>query len=29
LWPYINGSVECRDPVQAEVVAMLHDVRVR
>jgi succinate dehydrogenase flavin-adding protein (antitoxin of CptAB toxin-antitoxin module) len=29
LWPYINGSVECTDPVQAEVVAMLHDVRVR
>jgi antitoxin CptB len=29
LWPYINGSVECGDPVQAEVVAMLHDVRVR
>jgi succinate dehydrogenase flavin-adding protein (antitoxin of CptAB toxin-antitoxin module) len=29
LWPYINGSVECMDPVQAEVVAMLHDVRVR
>jgi succinate dehydrogenase flavin-adding protein (antitoxin of CptAB toxin-antitoxin module) len=29
LWPYINGSVECKDAVQAEVIAILHDVRVR
>lgn len=29
LWPYINGNVECKNAVQAEVIAMLHDVRVR
>jgi antitoxin CptB len=29
LWPYINGSAECKDPIQAEVVAMLRNVRVK
>lgn len=29
LWPLVNGSAQCQDPVQAEVVAMLHDVRVK
>lgn len=29
LWPMINGSVECEDPVEAEVVAMLRAVRVK
>ncbi|EXI79149.1 MAG: Flavinator of succinate dehydrogenase [Candidatus Accumulibacter appositus] len=29
LWPLINGSRECADPVQAEVVALLRDVRVK
>jgi len=29
LWPLVNGSRECADPVQAEVLALLHDVRVK
>jgi antitoxin CptB len=29
LWPLINGSRECSDLVQAEVVALLRDVRVK
>ncbi len=29
LWPFINGSVECRNAVQAEVIAMLHSLRVK
>ena len=29
LWPLVNGSRECSDPVQAEVVALLRDVRVK
>lgn len=29
LWPLINGSVECKDATQMEVVAMLRDVRVK
>lgn len=28
LWPLINGSRECPDPVQAEVLALLRNVRV-
>ena len=29
LWPLINGSRECEDVAQAEVVAMLRNVRVK
>ena len=29
LWPLITGKRECADPVQAQVVAMLRDVRVK
>ena len=29
LWPLINGSRECADAVQAEVVALLRNVRVK
>ncbi|MBP9803772.1 MAG: succinate dehydrogenase assembly factor 2 [Candidatus Accumulibacter sp.] len=29
LWPLINASRECADPVQAEVVALLRNVRVK
>ncbi len=29
LWPLVNGSRECTDPVQAEVVALLRNVRVK
>ena len=29
LWPLVNGSRKCSDPVQAEVVALLRDVRVK
>jgi len=29
LWPLINGSRECTDPIQAEVVALLRNVRVK
>ena len=29
LWPMINGSIECQDATEAEVVAMLRDVRVK
>ena len=29
LWPLINGSSECADSVQAEVVALLRNVRVK
>ena len=29
LWPLVNGSRECEDASQAEVVAMLRDVRVK
>jgi succinate dehydrogenase flavin-adding protein (antitoxin of CptAB toxin-antitoxin module) len=29
LWPLINGSRECADSVQAEVVALLRNVRVK
>lgn len=29
LWPLITGKRDCADPVQAEVVAMLRDVRVK
>ena len=29
LWPLINGSRECTDSVQAEVVALLRNVRVK
>ena len=29
LWPLITGKRACSDPVQAEVVAMLRDVRVK
>lgn len=27
LWPLVNGARECENAIQAEVVAMLHDVR--
>ncbi|EXI84651.1 MAG: Flavinator of succinate dehydrogenase [Candidatus Accumulibacter regalis] len=29
LWPLINGSRDCADPVQAEVLALLRTVRVK
>jgi len=29
LWPLVNGSRECADPVQAEVLALLRTVRVK
>ena len=29
LWPLVNGSRECVDPVQAEVLALLRTVRVK
>jgi succinate dehydrogenase flavin-adding protein (antitoxin of CptAB toxin-antitoxin module) len=29
LWPLINGSRECTDPIEAEVVALLRNVRVK
>ncbi|MBI4742865.1 MAG: succinate dehydrogenase assembly factor 2 [Betaproteobacteria bacterium] len=29
LWPLVNGARECEDVVQAEVVALLHDVRIK
>ena len=29
LWPLVNGSRECLDPVQAEVLALLRNVRVK
>jgi antitoxin CptB len=29
LWPLITGKRECENPLQAEVVAMLKDVRVK
>ena len=29
LWPLINGNSECADSVQAEVVALLRNVRVK
>jgi succinate dehydrogenase flavin-adding protein (antitoxin of CptAB toxin-antitoxin module) len=29
LWPLVNGSRECADPVQAEVLALLRAVRVK
>jgi len=29
LWPLIKGSRPCADPVQAEVLALLRDVRVK
>ena len=29
LWPLVTGSRECPDPVQAEVLALLRDVRVK
>lgn len=29
LWPLVAGRRECKDPVQAEVVAMLRDVRIQ
>ncbi|WP_300455948.1 succinate dehydrogenase assembly factor 2 [Accumulibacter sp.] len=29
LWPLVNGSRECPDPVQAEVLALLRNVRVK
>jgi len=29
LWPLITGKRECANPVQAEVVAMLRDVRIK
>ncbi len=29
LWPLVNGARECDDAVQAEVVSMLREVRVR
>lgn len=29
LWPLISGKRECKDAVQAEVVSMLRDVRIK
>ncbi|MBL8398594.1 MAG: succinate dehydrogenase assembly factor 2 [Candidatus Accumulibacter sp.] len=29
LWPLINGSQQCTDPIEAEVVALLRNVRVK
>lgn len=29
LWPLINGRRECTDPIEAEVVALLRNVRVK
>ena len=29
LWPLITGKRECENPLQAEVVAMLRDVRIK
>ncbi len=29
LWPLITGKIECKNALQAEVVAMLRDVRVK
>ena len=29
LWPWITGKKECADPVQAEIVAMMRDVRLK
>ncbi|MDA0189719.1 MAG: succinate dehydrogenase assembly factor 2 [Proteobacteria bacterium] len=29
LWPLVNGTQHCQDPLQAEIVAMLRDVRVK